>query len=202
MIASMAWKEYREHRTVWFFMALVASVLVVLVTQVYPALHWGPQQGETITYLLVVTVGAVLTYGVVCGAMLLAGEREGSTLPFLDALLGRRLPLWFSKLLPGVFFCFLQGLFIGTVAYACFPENVPTVGREAPVVPRWFFPIGLPAIALDAFAWGLLASALCQSVLTAAGLAALFWLLGLLLLVPCGFLGGGENTLVLAVGRV
>jgi len=200
VIASVAWKEYREHRTVWFFMALVASVLVVLVTQVYPALNVGPRHEETALYLLVVTVGAVLTYGIVCGSMLLAGEREGSTLAFLDALLGQRLSLWFAKLLPGVFFCLLQGLVIGAVAYACYPTATGAMpGRESTLVPRWFFPLGMPVVALDAFAWGLLASALCQSVLTAAGLAALFWLLGLLLLVPCGFF---DTPLLPVVGRL
>ncbi|HMF11600.1 MAG TPA: hypothetical protein VKE94_04820, partial [Gemmataceae bacterium] len=123
MILSIAWKEYREHRTVWLFMALVATVLIILVTQIYPALNLGLKQGETTTYLVVVAVGAVLTYGVVCGAMLLAGEREGSTLGFLDAVTGQRLPLWVAKLLPGLTFCLLQGLLIGTVSYLCFPEH-------------------------------------------------------------------------------
>src|SRR5262249_44233007 len=100
----------------------------------------------------------------------------------------------------GLTFCLLQGLLIGTVSYLCFPEHADATGREVPLVPRWVFPVALPLVALDAFVWGLLASAMCQSVLTAAGLAALFWLLGLLALVPCGMFH--DAPLLPFVGRI
>jgi hypothetical protein len=199
MIVSLAWKEYREHRIVWVFMALVAVVLIVLVTQVYPALNIGSRPGDTAMYLLVAAVGSVLTYGVVCGAMLLAGEREGSTLAFLDALTGRRLPIWFAKLVPGVGFCLMMGLFVGGVAAAASSDRAIMSGFDGPPIPNWLLVAALPVIALDAFVWGLLASALCSSVLTAAGLAALFWLLGWLLLLPCGAF---EIPMLPVLGRV
>ena len=185
MIFTVAWKEYREHRIVWLFMAVAATVLTVLVTQIYPALNIGAQASDTALYLLVAAAGSVLTYGVVCGAMLLAGERESSTQTFLDALTGRRLRIWFAKLFPGVVFCLLQGGFVAGVAALAYPaEAANFIYGGPPLTPLVFF-ILLPLLALDAFVWGLLASALCSSVLMAAGLAALSWLLAWLLLFPC-----------------
>jgi hypothetical protein len=203
VIATVAWKEYREHRTVWFFMAVVAVALIVVVTQVYPAINVGTRPSDTAAYLIVAAIGSVLTYGIVCGAMLLAGERELVTLPFLDALTGQRLPVWFAKLLPGGFFCTLQGLFVGVVAAVAYQPGeaggTSMLGSEGHTLAGWQFVFVLPAIALDAFVWGLLASALCQSVLTAAGLAAMFWLLGWLFLVPCMAF---ENPFLPAAGRI
>jgi hypothetical protein len=178
VILSLAWKEYREHRPVWITMALVATTLLVVITQVFPALGILSLPSDSITHVIVAAAGSVLTYGVVCGAMMLAGERELGTLAFLDALTGQRFPVWFAKMLPGTILCVLQGLLVAAVAMVLIPEALPV----RPVLGL----VALPAVALDAFIWGLLASALCRSVLTAAGLAALFWLLGWLLVLPCG----------------
>src|SRR5262245_58784615 len=179
-------------------MALVATILTILVTQLYPALNVSSQPSDTATYLLVVAAGSALTYGVVCGAMLLAGEREASTLTFLDALTGQRLPVWFAKLFPGVVLSLLQGLFVAALAVLTFPTDLsnPPLGIQA-LSPSLFFII-FPAIAVDAFIWGLLASALCSSVLTAAGLAALFWMLAWGLLLPCSAF---QNSVLRLLGR-
>jgi hypothetical protein len=188
MIATVTWKEYREQRTVWFFMGLMATILIVLVTQVYPFLSNSVQSGDTKLHLLIAAAGCVLTYGVVCGAMLLAGERESSTLAFLDALVGQRLPVWCAKLIPGALFCLSQGLFIGILAAIACPADVDhaaSPGHSLVDLDARVFPFALPVLALDAFVWGMLASALCQNVLAAAGLAAMSWLLGWLLLLPC-----------------
>src|SRR6516164_6054960 len=42
-------------------------------------------------------LGMAACYGVVCGAMMFAGEQEGGTLVFLDIFLGRRGLLWMGK---------------------------------------------------------------------------------------------------------
>src|SRR5262249_1351473 len=47
-------------------------------------------------------LGMAAAYGGVCGAMMLAGEREGGTLVLLDIFLGRRGLLWLAKGLLGV----------------------------------------------------------------------------------------------------
>jgi hypothetical protein len=199
MILTVTWKEYREQRTVWFFMALMATILVVLVTVVYPSLNNGVQPGDTRLHLLIATAGCVLTYGVVCGAMLLAGERESSTLAFLDALTGQRMPVWGAKLIPGMLLCLSQALFVGVLAAVACPADVDhsaMMGHSLVNLEGWVFPFALPVLALDAFVWGLAASALCQNVLAAAGLAAMSWLLGWLLLLPCWTL----NSLVVVMG--
>ena len=48
------------------------------------------------------------TYGLICGAMLLAGERGVGTLPFLDALPGLRWRLWLAKCLAGLLLVFAK----------------------------------------------------------------------------------------------
>jgi hypothetical protein len=181
VIASVAWKEYREHRPVWVAMVLVATVLLIFITQLLPALGLVSAGSESVMQLMVAAAGSVLTYGIVCGSMMLAGERELNTLAFLDALTGRRFPVWAAKLLPGALFCLLQGLFVAGLTLAVAPAATHTDWFIKP----WHGLILLPIIALDAFIWGLLASALCRSVLTAAGVAALLWLLGWLFVVPC-----------------
>jgi hypothetical protein len=199
MIATMAWKEYREQRTVCFFIALMAVVLILLVTQVYPALNNGTQSSDTSLHLMIASAGCVLTYGIVCGSMLLAGEREASTLGFLDALTGRRLPVWCAKLIPAVVLCIVQGLFVGSLAAFLYPGGVSDpaiVGRGGREPDGWIFVFALPVLALDALVWGLLGSALFQSVLSAAAAAAMSWLLGWLLLFPCW----AANTMLPALG--
>jgi hypothetical protein len=199
MIAAMAWKEYREQRTVCFFIALMAVILILLVTQVYPALNNATQPGETALHLMIASAGCVLTYGIVCGSMLLAGEREASTLGFLDSLTGRRLPVWCAKLIPAVVLCLLQGLFVGALAAFTYPGGVsdPAImGRGGREPEGWIFVFALPVLALDALVWGLLGSALFQSVLSAAAAAAMSWLLGWLFLFPCW----AANTMLPALG--
>jgi hypothetical protein len=127
-------------------------------------------------------VSAVLVmavaYGLVCGSMMLAGEREGRTLDFLDVHSGRRAPVWRAKALTGAVFTVVQALLLaGVVQLAGLPG------------PRW--PTGmlfwlLPVLALDGYAWGLVGSALCRNVFAAAVLAsvllggtwAMTWLFG------------------------
>jgi len=37
MISTLAWKEYREHQTVWAALAALAILLIVSMTQVFAA---------------------------------------------------------------------------------------------------------------------------------------------------------------------
>jgi hypothetical protein len=188
MIAALVWKEYREHRAVWISMVLVALGLLLFTSQV--PLIFSLAATDVSTYLLVSAGGCVLTYGVVCGSMLLAGERELGTLAFLDSLTGQRLPLWFAKVLPGLGFCLLQSVVVAILTALIMPQDEIVKPAHAVVL--------LPAIALDAFVWGLLASSLCGTVLTAAGWAAFLWLMGGVLLAPCGAF---ESPLLLILGR-
>jgi hypothetical protein len=174
MIAALAWKEYREQSTIWVAMiALSAGVLVLLLQLV------GPEAVSTtsldIHSLVVLSPLALITiYGLVCGAMLLAGEQEAATQTFLDTLPALRRQLWFGKLVSGVSLVLLQSLLLAGVAYG--------LGLQADTVPaqEWFWI--LPAAGLEALAWGLFGSALCSSVLAAVVLSAvlLFGIWGIL----------------------
>ena len=89
MIASLVWKEYREQRIAWAALAFVGAATLFALPEL-PAprgLEWEPQARDEVASSVVLVAWA---YGVICGAMLLAGEREAGTLPFLDALPGLR----------------------------------------------------------------------------------------------------------------
>jgi hypothetical protein len=181
MMLQIAWKEYREHRSVWLAMAVIGSMLVIGPAVLLPALESSTSPQVDMVNMAMAAAGAVLTYGLVCGAMMFAGEREAGTLPFLEALTGRQFSLWRAKVAAGALFCVLQGLALAGVGLAVAPGS-PEID---PLHGFWL----LPLVALDAFVWGLLASGLCRSVLTAAGLAVVFWFTGVSVLVPCSFLG-------------
>ena len=53
--------------------------------------------------------------GVVCGAMMLAGEHENGTLVFLDIFLGQRHLLWLGKFLIGVLFAAAEAAVVACV---------------------------------------------------------------------------------------
>ena len=95
MILTLTWKEYREHRSIWLTMVVMTGLLAAGL-----ALFATPEEGLVRVGLSVLGMAAV--YGVVCGAMMLAGEREAGTLVFLDIFLGRRGLLWLWKSLIGM----------------------------------------------------------------------------------------------------
>src|SRR5262249_6808156 len=99
VIFTLLWKEYREHRHVWVAMAAFAALLLYAMLQLL-APH-GPGAGRDDANVAFVSALLVLavTYGIVCGAIMLAGEQEGGTLGFLDTLPTLRRGLWAAKLL-------------------------------------------------------------------------------------------------------
>ena len=84
MIRTLAWKEYREHRSIWFTMVLLTGVIALAIAQ-FPSL-----EDPTDVRLGLAVLGLAAVYGVVCGAMMLAGERENGT----RALLLGDVALW------------------------------------------------------------------------------------------------------------
>jgi hypothetical protein len=72
VILTLAWKEYREHRSIWLTMVLLTGVLALGLDR-FAAL-W---QGSAVSQVGVAILGMAGAYGVVCGAMMFAGEREG-----------------------------------------------------------------------------------------------------------------------------
>lgn len=161
MMGVMLWKEYREHRLVWATLALVGLGALAGVPQVVALLGGSAAIGDVESTLGTAAVAVAWVYGLVCGGMLLAGERENGTLEFLDALPARRLGLWAAKFFLGVFFVIGQVAVLGVGLWFVLdhPRRVGTF--LAAVVPAVLFG------GLYGLAWGLLVSAYCRYVLNA-----------------------------------
>src|SRR5439155_25830736 len=112
--------------------------------------------------LILIPIGLAMTYGLVCGAMLLAGEDEGGTQVFLDTLPALRRQVWASKLLPGVLLTLCQGLALAAVAAALDLQLGEPSSPEAALTRfDWFWL--LPALCVEGLAWGLLGSAVSRN---------------------------------------
>jgi hypothetical protein len=177
MNIALCWKEWREHRLIWLAVAALAVLLVAgLYATMAPPGGAPPDEGLRHSARSVLLVLAV-AYGLVCGGMMFAGEREAGTQVFLDLLAGRRAPLWRTKVLFGLVLALTQTAVLVILAAA--PDLA--AGRS----PDWPNLAGLAALlllfALDAYAAGLVASTTCRTALGAAGLGTLFlagsWLL-------------------------
>ena len=124
--------------------------------------------------LLTMVFALAVTYGVVSGALLLAGESDDGTVYFLDALAGRG-ALWQGKCLAGVLFTIALSLVLIALSLG--------LGFMS-------WPVGflLLLLSLEAFAWGLLAGALCQRVLPAVLTAIAFLAGSWIVFTECGLL--------------
>jgi ABC-type transport system involved in multi-copper enzyme maturation permease subunit len=196
MMTSLLWKEYREHRSVWVAMAVLAVVSLLVAAEWLMPQGWkaaGEDAGGALA-----GGGLILTamYGLVCGAMMFAGERESRGMGYLDALPLSRAELWWSKCLIGILFILLYsavvvgvGLFVGVLG----PHGL---------APGWA--IVVPLVALETFALGLCASTFCRTVLSAVAFAALLplpvmWLLSGMCLAMSTDPGGKMTTLPLTL---
>ncbi len=95
MMPAILWKEYREHRIIWAALALVSAATVPTLSSGVAAAWFGAQaDGQEGRFVAVALAGA---YALICGAMMLAGERENGTMSYLDALPGFRQRLWQGK---------------------------------------------------------------------------------------------------------
>jgi hypothetical protein len=182
VIRTLAWKEYREQRTVWAALAALTAVLVgggalfVFPSDDVPT-NWDNQP-------LMLGLACVMAwaYGMVCGSMLLAGEREARTQSFLEALTGRRAEVWKTKVAVGAGLVVLQALLGAILLTAVSPRTGPAWFPPGWWVFLWL--AGLALVGLLSFAWSVLFSALCRTVLAAVGWSALvFNLVGILSMV-------------------
>ncbi len=168
MIAALVWKEYREHRNVWVALAGLAALSIAGMFYLLDPPGVVSSFGGKHTLLMFAGFVVAGTYGVVCGAMMLADERDSGTLPFLDALTARRTPIWRTKLLVGLIFTLLQALFIATLVVPFVPRQAEQP-HETQVLIVFAATIG---VALEAFVWGFFLSGFFRHALTAAGTAA------------------------------
>jgi ABC-type transport system involved in multi-copper enzyme maturation permease subunit len=156
MLSVLLWKEYREHRIVWAALAFVAAASLLFLPFVM-APRGLESQPDVRNILRVLVIAIAWSYGLICGAMLLAGEREVGTLSFLDALPGLRWRLWSAKCLAGLLLVSAQIILIIIVATAA---HLFANGFEA----AWTLN-GMIWGGLYGFAWGMLFSSFGRSVM-------------------------------------
>ncbi len=152
----LLWKEYRQQRTLWLAIALLAILLAVVLNQTLDqgrARNFSPHDRlpSSVNMLLFCLMVA---HGTVTGAMLLAGEKEDGTLVFLDRLTGIRGPVWVRKFVAGALFTLAQCLVLAALSLG--------LGSGS-----WSEVLFVPLLGLDALAWGLLGGALFRTVLPA-----------------------------------
>jgi hypothetical protein len=164
MTGAIWWKEYREHRAVWATMALVGAAglygLAALFAQDVAA------RRDLREMLCAVAILLSWAYGMIAGAMLLAGEREAGTLTYLDSLPAYRLHVWVRKFLFGLALMVGQALVLAGLGLGLkLVEPTPFATTAGVLV--------LLAAGFYGLSWGLLFSAVGRNVLNAIGLAIL-----------------------------
>ncbi len=157
MIGAIFWKEWREQRIVALAVLSFGALSLALT-----AFLADPTTGGGLSNLGVREVMPLaLAYlaGTVCGAILLADEKEVGTLEFLDTLPGQRRGLWFGKLVFGLTLSIGQSALIAGLAVA--------LGTTSTLIPVPAYAVGVVLVGLVAFAWGYFGGALARSVLGA-----------------------------------
>jgi hypothetical protein len=155
MNAVICWKEYRQQRAIWLAL-VVLGVLLTLIPGSIVSPHgiWQVIESGEAEGLGGILALVVLGYGVVCGAVLLAGEKELATLNFLDTLPRRRFALWRAKLIAGLLLTLSQVLLLAVLILSL------RLGD-------WNMAGVFLALGVDALLWGMLGGALCRNVLVA-----------------------------------
>src|SRR5262245_28067180 len=178
MILTLTWKEIREHQAIWLTMIVMTVVFGLGIARIASMdAHTG------VVNAALTILGMAGTYGVVCGAMMLAGEHEGGTLVFLDVFLGQRGVLWVGKFIIGVALVLSEALAVALVLRLMKQEaptwlmNLAGQANDGPMrgmgvagPDAWF--LILPIVTLESYAWGLFGSALSRKVLAGAAIAA------------------------------
>ena len=185
MMPAILWKEYREHRMVWAALAFLGAITVLSLSYLI-GVGWLGRPSDARITLCAFAVMVVGAYALICGAMMLAGERENGTMPYLDALPGFRRRLWQGKLLAGVLLVLGQIIFLLCLAAAV---SLFESWRVA-----WWTAAAMLMAGLYGLSWGMLFSSLCRSVINAvllslAGQLVVFWLTGQL----AGFVMGATS---------
>jgi hypothetical protein len=194
MNAVLLWKEYRQQRAIWLTVLLLAAILALTLSATLPIgklTDFDLNNVNEITFSLLIIAVA---YGIIVGAFAMAGEKEDGTLDFLDGLTGRRSPVWRRKVAASVVLVLSQCL-----AFTVVDIIFGFADSEIALI--------MLAAGLHGMAWGLLAGALCRTVLIAflAGIAFVIgcWALSIFLaaigLPILGWPAGVEERDVLSI---
>jgi ABC-type transport system involved in multi-copper enzyme maturation permease subunit len=163
MMRVLLWKEYREHRLIWLAMAALSGIVLLALFELLDPPGAIPRQSDKREIIAGVGGSLLIIYGFICGSIMLAGEYESGTVRFLDSLTGSRSRVWWVKTLVGT------GLVLSQALCVCSLMFVLGAGIDTLPAMAW---VGiLTAMCLGAFAWGMLGSSLCRTVLTAAVVA-------------------------------
>jgi hypothetical protein len=171
MMRTMLWKEYREHRLIWLTMLVVNCGALIGLSE-FDQMIFSPRGESKLTMLGPVAALLVWGYGMVCGAMLLAGEREEGTLSFLDILPVSRLHLWLYKGQVGLL------LLVGQILVLCVcltglraTEDPTLLGGLDTSRSLWPYALGMLVLGMVGMAYALFFSARGENVLHTIGLA-------------------------------
>lgn len=162
MIRTLVWKEYREHRAIWLTLAVVGGAGLFGLSQLMAPEGFLGSSGARES-LQTVAVLFAWTYGLVCGAMLLANEQEAGTMTFLDILPARRLQLWLVKCSFGLLLLLAQVAVL--TAFVVGLGIVVTTGQLLATL------VAMLVFGLMALSWSLLFSAVGDNVLNVIGFA-------------------------------
>lgn len=170
MMRTLLWKEYREHRIIWLAMMVVNSGVLIGLSRLDET--FIAPRGEKLLMLGPIAALLVWGYAMICGAMLLAGEREEGTLGFLDLLPVSRFRLWLVKALIGLLLVGVQIL----VLYGCLAtlhvSETPTLLNGTDLShPLWPYLLGMLLLGIVGMAYGLFFSARGENALHTIGMA-------------------------------
>lgn len=171
MIRTMLWKEYREHRLIWLAMLVVNCGALIGLSNMDNMLSSMSSESKL---LMLGPVAALLVwaYGMICGAMLLAGEREEGTLSFLDTLPLSRFLLWLVKGQIGLLLIGGQIVVLcGCLAALRSTEQPTLFGGVNVSPPLWPFVLLMLVLGMVGLAYGLFFSARGENVLHTIGMA-------------------------------
>src|SRR5262245_10117152 len=96
MIPALIWKECREQRTI-ALTVLAFGVMALVLTATFSTTGGSTIDSAGARELMAPALAYLA--GIVCGAILLADEKEVGTLEFLDSLPCRRRSIWIGKTL-------------------------------------------------------------------------------------------------------
>ncbi|HKA06264.1 MAG TPA: ABC transporter permease [Gemmataceae bacterium] len=158
MILAMVWKEWREQRTIALAVLVFGLLAMSATAQFVDPTGGGTTWAEGGARELMALSLAYLA-GAVCGAVLLADEKEVGTLEFLDSMPSRRRDVWLGKMTFGFVFVIVQCVTLALLAFAigCVDQ------RMTP------FQYGTMAVlvGLLAYAWGMFGGAMARTTLGA-----------------------------------
>lgn len=185
MIAAIVWKEWREQRTIAMVVLSFAALALTLTAQFVDPMR-GAAFLDNAGARELMGPALVFLAGIVCGAILLADEKEVGTFEFLDSLPCHRRSLWVGKVIFGTALTCCQSTVIVLLAFVlnCLPPSVA-------IGPYWFAMI---FVGLLAFAWGIFGGALARSTLGAVLHGAIgAFVIGICLAIPAAIIVGPRS---------